>query len=428
MGAVDELIIGLDQRQRAIVRRDYSGPAQLAGTAGTGKTVVALHRLARLARRTTGRLLYLANLPRVQAAAYQRLAPASAHRVEFTTVCVWARDLLLRRGIPSGTNPSTVDEAFARAWARSGQALAGVVADPTYWREEIDHVIKGGGVTTASEYLRLPRHGRRPALSPEQRVSVWDLYCEYQSLLSAAGVRDHNDVLLAATASLRERPLDPPYTAVVADEAQDLGLVGLRLLHEVGGDGPNGLLLVGDGRQAVYPAGGRFSDAGIPIQGRGDVLRVNYRNAVAVRAVARVFGEVGGDAAGPARADGIAEHYVASCPEDHDVELVTALRTCRVAPADIAVLTPTGADAEHYRRVLQAAQIAAVNLADCAGQRVGAVKVGTIRRATGLEFKAVFLPWLRSHPAADGLASRKAFVAVTRAREYVWTGNVVATA
>ena len=40
----------LHPSQRALVERSFSGPARVAGSAGTGKTIVAIHRAVRLAR------------------------------------------------------------------------------------------------------------------------------------------------------------------------------------------------------------------------------------------------------------------------------------------------------------------------------------------------------------------------------------------
>ena len=453
----------LDSRQLSLVRRDYQGPARISGPAGTGKTLVALHRMAWLAERYGGRLLYITfvrNLPRVASAVYRRLAPGSAGQVEFTDVHAWARDLLLRRGIRYHDDREAVDSAFGLAWALRGAPLGTFTAEPRYWREEIDHVIKGRGLATLAEYLRLPRHGRGLRLDHAARTAMWELYQEYEYQLRSSGAADHNDLVLAATEALRGAGPDQPYTAVVADEVQDVNLIGMRLLHALGGDRPNGLLLVGDGQQAVYPMGSGLADAGIPIQGRGDVLRVNYRNSEGVLAVARELDAVNqydGAAGLPLRevtstlSGGATRHYTASSADDHDVELVTALQTCPVGPGDIAVLTPTREAADHYRRVLHAAQIPAVNLADYAGHRIDAVKVGTIRRAKGLEFRAVFLPGqvrsvARSGSAAAGptgawpggdsggwsgedevreLGARHALVGVTRAREYLWTGSVI---
>jgi hypothetical protein len=427
----------LDQRQLDVVRRDYPGPAWISGPAGTGKTVVALHRMARLARRGPGRLLYVTfvrNLPLVASAAFRQLAPESAPRADFTNVHAWARDLLLRRGLGAADGRAAADGAYDDAWSRVGARgrLAVLARDPAYWRDEVDHVIKGGGLTAPEQYLRLPRRGRRLRLDEAARTAMWQLYEEYELRRRERGGMDHNDLLLAAAAELERAPLDPPYAVVVADEAQDMTRVGLRLLHALAGDRPNGLLLVGDGEQAVYPAGSSLSETGIPLRGRGDVLRVNYRNTVEVLAVARQLGAVNRFDADAALAlrdvqatlpGGAAQHYTASTAEDHDVELVTALRTCRVAPGDIALLTRTPEAASHYRQVLHAAQIPAINLADYAGRRTDAVKVGTIRWAKGLEFRAVFLPGCVA--GGDEIGVREALVGLTRARDFVWTGSVV---
>jgi superfamily I DNA/RNA helicase len=399
----------LDPRQLGLVRREYQGPARISGPAGTGKTLVALHRLAWLAERYGGRLLYITfvrNLPQVASAVYRRIAPTSAARVEFVDVHSWAHDLLLRRGIRCDGDRAAVAAAFEAAWHRCGGPLGALAAGSGYWREEIDHVIKGCGLGALEEYLRLPRHGRGLRLDRAARTAMWALYQEYERRLRASGAADHNDLVLAATAELARSGLEQPYTAVVADEAQDVNLVGLRLLHALGGDRPNGLLLVGDGQQAVYPMGSRLADAGIPIQGRGEILRINYRNSEGVLAVARELDAVNhfDEDALPLReveatvAGGATRHYTATTAEDHDVELVTALQTCPVGPGDIALLTTTREAAQHYRGVLHAAQIPAVNLADYTGRRIDAVKVGTIRRAKGLEFRAVFLP---DHGRAD---------------------------
>src|SRR4029077_19230144 len=48
----------LHPEQRQWVERDYAGPARVSGSAGTGKTIVALHRAAHLARKfPDGRVL-----------------------------------------------------------------------------------------------------------------------------------------------------------------------------------------------------------------------------------------------------------------------------------------------------------------------------------------------------------------------------------
>jgi superfamily I DNA/RNA helicase len=80
--------------------------------------------------------------------------------------------------------------------------------------------------------------------------------------------------------------------------------------------------------------------------------------------------------------------------------------------------------------LLQSAGIPAINLEDYSGRPVDAVKVGTVKRAKGLEFKTVLLPRVRPewiNPAerddeAHIIHRRELYVAMTRARDELWVG------
>src|SRR5207247_2305046 len=145
--------------------------------------------------------------------------------------------------------------------------LAEIDPAPRYWRDEIDYVIKGRGLTSFEEYATLHRLRRRTTLRRSHREAVWELYEEYERVRTERGVHDFNDILALALTEARQAPAHLPYGAVIADEVQDLTLIGARLLHGIVGDAPNGLLLIGDGQQAVYPGGFRLTDAGIDIRG-----------------------------------------------------------------------------------------------------------------------------------------------------------------
>ncbi len=530
---IEEWLTFLDPSQLALVTRGYSGPARISGPAGTGKTVVALHRLAYLSRRHAGRLLYVTyarNLPVVQAAAFRRLAPDVARRVEFDNVHAWARSLLAARGRPRHVDRRAVRSAFHLAWTHAGAGgrLERLEPDPEYWREEVDHVIKGRGLICFEQYRDVSRARRRMALAASARLAVWRLYEEYQRRLRDRRAVDHNDVLAAALAEVRSRPPSPGYDVVVVDEVQDLPLLALWLLHALVGDRPDGLLLVGDGQQAIYPGGYRLSEVGIPLRGRVELLRVNYRNAAAVlreacaveapddyddaawfvggdqAAGGPAAGEVPANAAAPAVSPGHTPeghapeaatqarptrgrvgqpvapawwlgrwrpaeagpapggwrlrdvrvacpggrrvHCRASSEAEHDAALVAAIASSGAAPGETAVITETHAQARHYRRVLRAAGIAVMDLADYTGTPSPQVKVGTVHRAKGLEFAAVLLPYLPlalgAEPPGLGLppcdadlpiprgwrdnAPRHRLVAITRARDFVWLGHLAA--
>ncbi|SNQ48015.1 DNA helicase [Frankia canadensis] len=437
----------LHPAQVALARRRFTGPARIAGAAGTGKTVVALHRAAHLARRDGGPVLLVTcagTLPRVLDAGLRRLAgPHVAARVETTSLPGWATGFLRGRDRAVALDPRRARAALRTAWARTGRAsvLAALCDDPRYWSDEIEHVIKGRGVTSYEQYTRLHRHGRRAVLRTRQREAVWRLYEDYERLLAAGGIADRPDLIAAALDEVRRLPPGTDYTAVIVDEAQDLSLVGLRLLHALVGDRPDGLLLVGDGQQSVFPGAFPPQDAGVRLRGRTEVLRVNHRGSRPIAAAARALVDgdphddagvlVGADHHGPVVTprDGPRPHRVV-VPDatSHDQALLAAVGDLvpglaatgppRAAPApggapygappgggfvpprrqDAAVLCASAAQADRYAALLRRAGIPTLPLHRDDGAPGDAVRIGTYLAARGLEFGHVFLPH------ADGAA------------------------
>ncbi|WP_245974027.1 nuclease-related domain-containing DEAD/DEAH box helicase [Thermomonospora umbrina] len=446
---IEQWMTFLHHDQVSVVRRDWNGPARVGGPAGTGKTVVGLHRAAHLAQRTTGRILYVTfvkTLPRVQERLFQSMAPSVPARVEFTGLHSWAQRFLGERDVRLNVRPEAAETAFSRAWLRVGRHSLLTELDPSdrYWRDEVSHVIKGRGLTSLAEYRVIPRHGRRTALQSQHREAVWRLYEEYERLRIAQGVHDFNDLLMTALREVEREPVDPPYTAVIVDEVQDLTLVGVRLLYALVGDAPNGLLLIGDGQQSVYPGGFRLADAGISVMGRAAVLRTNYRNAAPIldTALRLVSGDPFDDLeeSSPNGHRDVELTYhegrvvVAQAADaaDHDRRLVEALS--EAGPAGSAVLCVSNR-VGHYHRLLTAAGFSVLNLEDYDGNPTDAVKLGTYHRAKGLEFKNVFLPHHDTLHMANGhtpvdreraeLARRLLYVGMTRARDHLWLGTVV---
>ncbi|MEV5593972.1 UvrD-helicase domain-containing protein [Streptomyces sp. NPDC052496] len=456
---IEQWMTFLHPDQVALVRRNWGGPARISGPAGTGKTVVGLHRAAHLAQRTTGRILYVTyanNLPRVQATFLKAMSPAVAHRVDFRSLHSWAKEFLSDCGVQVRLHEAKAQTAFSIAWTHVGRdsCLAEIDPAPGYWKEEIDHVIKGRGLTSFEAYAAVPRRRRRASLRRRHREAVWALYEAYEAGRVERGVHDFNDVLSLAHAEAQRGAAQSRYAAVVVDEVQDLTLVGVRLLHALVGDAPNGLLLVGDGQQAVYPGGFRLADAGIDIRGdRGQVLRTNYRNSKQIldAALAVVAEDSFEDIDGlrtPGRRDvdltyhdGHVIRVTRPTPAAHDQALLDALHSLPPgARADTAVLCPSMRAIGHYRRLLERAGIPVCPLENYDGHHVDAVKLGSYRRAKGLEFKRVHLPRhdtaLSPHsyhpdpPAPETQRERtellrsQLFVAMTRARDVLWLGSV----
>lgn len=455
-GPVEEWMTFLHPDQLKLVSTSWSGPARVRGAAGTGKTVVALHRAAYLAERIPEKVLvvtYVKTLPAVLAALCERMSPAAAANIEFTGLHRLAIELLDHAGIGVSISTTRINNAFNAAWAAVGRhsPLARLDERPAYWKEELDYVIKGRGLSDFDEYADLGRVGRRTPMRLEHREAMWDLYREYEQRLHRLGAHDFTDVLIMARDLVRGGELELAYGPVVVDEVQDLNLVGLQLLHAIAGDGPDRLLIVGDGQQAVYPGGFTLAEAGIAVTGRAAVLRSNYRNAaeildVATRVVAAdEFDDLEGVPAAGARdvdvrrTGGTTITVRASGGRSLEAALVTqifeTMESLGVAAGDMAVLVRTRRELERYAEVLARAGIDHVDLREYDGRTSARVKVGTFKRAKGLEFKFVLLPGLDDAPprpwsgeSADSFRERvererrELYVGMTRARDGLWLG------
>jgi hypothetical protein len=445
---IEQWMTFLHPNQIALARRSWGGPARIRGPAGTGKTVAALHRVAYLTGTRPGRVLvtgFVKTLPQVLGNLYRQISADSADRVDFIGLNAWASRFLDSRGIVSRVDSPQVERAWRAAWNNADDRLLDLRPDEPYWRQEVDHVIKARGLREFPDYTRVERLGRKLPLQQVHKAAVWNLYADYQHRLVDAGTLDHNDVLSLAVDELSRHPIEPGYVAVVVDEVDDLNLLGLRLVRALSGDGADSLLLLGDSRQAIYPGGARLHDAGIDVTGRAVVLRDNYRNTAAVlRAAALLAPTVRSvdpddhDAtAVVTREEGrAARWYTGRSLLAHNELLVADLRETarrRGGHAGIAVLCDTRYHVDRYLGLLSEHDIPATPLTRYDGQPVDAVKVGTYKRAKGLDFAAVFMP--RIPPPIDLLRyddpvlaermerrDRELYVAATRARDELWLG------
>ncbi|WP_206556280.1 3'-5' exonuclease [Curtobacterium luteum] len=452
---IEEWMAFLDPSQAKLVRRNFNGPARIRGAAGTGKTVVGIHRAAYLARASTGRVLfatYIGTLPKVLASLFERHAPELVDRVDFVGVHQFATRLLKQRGIRFHVDEREARLAFDDAWNAIGASspLRASRFTRRYWEDEITHVIKGRGLTRFEQYADLARVGRKHGLPVEVRQAVWDLHAAYDRGLRKRGLTDWEDVVLLARDALRERPL-AGYDAVIVDEAQDLSCAMVSLLHSLVGDRPDGLTLIGDGQQTIYPGGYTLGEVGISLAGRGVVLDVNHRNTaeildfakqmVAADSFTDIEGLNGaGDAVSAVTRNGPAPVvHRAAGRADHDgamlARLTEVLRLVGTSHGDVGILTATNQQAHDVMTVLRAAGMPCVSLKDYGGKPADAVKVGTVKRAKGLEFKQVLLAHVRRRLLADAPASmseadrerrelerRELYVGMTRARDGLWVG------
>ncbi len=462
---VEDWMTFLHPDQTKLIRRNFNGPSRIRGAAGTGKTVVGLHRAAYLARSRPGKVLvttYVRTLPTVLSSLLERMAPEVSDKVEFVSVHRFAGRVLSERGIRINTNPVKANSAFKSAWFHVGVKgpLSTIDAKDRYWKEEIDHVIKGRGMTTFESYADSARVGRRRRLTVDQRRAVWDLYRAYEDRLRTAGVHDFADQILLAARSLRDDPITQ-YSSVIVDEAQDLSCAMVGMLYSLVGDESDGFTLIGDGQQSIYPGGYTLAEVGISLAGRGVVMDTNYRNTAEVLAFANamIAGDQFTDIEGAdQRADStkqVPRHGKTpvvvpnKTSTDHDAAMVSHIRSTAseigTSYGDIGVLALTKASVALAVRACKNAGIPTVDLEKYDGKTVDAVKIGTVKRAKGLEFKHVVVPRLTAAQLHSNVSDRRTpagqtaqpndilreraerdrrelYVAMTRARDGLWVG------
>ncbi|BCJ37149.1 hypothetical protein Athai_46520 [Actinocatenispora thailandica] len=453
---IEDWMVYLDPNQESLVRREMSGPARVRGAAGTGKTVVALHRARRLAAAGKRVLVttYVRNLPEVYRELFGRFAP-ECDGVEFSNVHRWALGYLYRNDVRLKIDTEAISRAWGAACRREltdGSALKRAGLTRGYLQQEIEWVIKGRALTSLDDYLKLERSGRGTPLGADQRTALWRLYERYQRELTSRRACDFTDVLLRA-AEVASASSEKPFDCVIVDEAQDLTEAAMRLLSQVVDTGaPDSFLVVGDGQQSVYPGGFSLGTLGIQIRGRSFVLTHNYRNTREIYDLAAAVAEQSGfDDGGTQRESGrrvvrLSRHGAApvlsghDTEDDHDLALCAAIQAAvdgGTGSGDLAVLLPTNVMVRRYRERIESLGLPAQDLTKYNGEPNRYVKVGTYQRAKGLEFKHVFLPRLdpdglheAKQPSEDDdtyaerldLTRRQLFVAMTRARDALWLG------
>ncbi len=463
-GPIEDWMLFLHPEQRAIVDRHYTGPARVRGSAGTGKTVVAIHRAAALAQRDSAPskptilfTTFIKSLPPVFNNLYRRLPNAVPGAVEFVHIDSLANRVCREAGIAPALDPPSIDRAFDAAWrsvVRSGTPLRTSRLTKHYVRDEVGKVIKGRGIDSLDEYLAMERTGRRTRFTSAMRRQTWELREEWDRRLAEAGVIDFPDIVRRARDLARKRSTRT-YESAIVDEGQDFTLVGLQFVQALVApasqpDTPNGLFIVGDGAQKIYPGGFSLAQAGIDVRGNSSVLRANYRNsheiitaAMACTGSAQVddLGEAyrrgDDDARGISTRKGVKPALVRGGDFGGQIRYVaeTAKRLASSASldlGDIGVLAPTKKLVNQAQGGLQAMGVDCQPLTNFVGASASRVKIGTFKRAKGLEFKVVFLLGLgddsfpspkrhwqtpEEYEERRDLETTELFVAMTRARD-----------
>ena len=325
----------LHPSQRLYVEHDYHGPFRLLGGAGTGKTVVAMHRAKRLA----ARLLRSGSRQKVLFTTYSRnLATDIASNLklictadEFNTIDVvnldkLVKDLLMGHGYSgeiwydgSHDHGNDLDAAWRKAITSIGVNDSKLTV--SFFKSELSQVIVPQQVRNAADYMRVLRKGRGTRLNRAQKLAVWQVVETYRRIMQANGAYDVDTAMQNVVSLLTQGDAPRKYAHVVVDEGQDFSTPAYRVIRALVDEGDNDIFIVGDAQQRIYGHTAVLSKCGIRIQGRARKLRINYRTTEQIRSAAdSIFRSSGADVADSVFADvrGIGDASPATTFDDLD--------------------------------------------------------------------------------------------------------------
>jgi hypothetical protein len=404
----DKWTVYLHPSQRGVVEADYVGPARVVGAAGTGKTVVALHRAARMAQLAPDARVLLATFSRPLANELERkvrilLGPSQGviPRVIVTSFQGVADELyqLAHAAKPFVASDAQVRSALDRALSESGLTEFSLRFLASEWRNVVDP----WQVADEEAYASVPRQGRSKRLGAQQRGRLWPIFARARAILSERGMYTWAQVMGDVARHYSARA-EKPFTHIVVDEAQDLGVAELRMMVALSPGGANATFFAGDLGQRIFAPPVSWNALGIDVRGRSTTLKVNYRTSHQIRQTAdRLLPKSVRDADGleDARAGSVST-FNGPVPtvlrySDADSEasaiarVIGALQADGFSPEDIGLFVRSDAEIPRARQAAAQAGVAVLQLSERDEDRAQRLSVGTMHLAKGLEFKAVIV-------------------------------------
>ena len=447
----------LHPTQRKIVRKAYSGAARVLGGAGTGKTVVAMHRAKQLASKCEGqqRILmttFTANLAADIRENLRKICTLEElRRIEVIHLDAWVNQFLRESSFSAQIG---YDDAIDPIWEKAILlANNDLPFEVPFYKEEWNRIVIAQEALTLDKYVKATRNGRGTRLDRKKRIQVWKVFENYQNLMKEYQIRDINTAMYESTKLPQATGSKPRYTSIIIDEGQDFSDNAYRLIRALAGEEhPNDIFIVGDSHQRIYRNHPTLSKCGINVRGRSNILKINYRTTEEIRkhAFALLNGisfddlDDGADIGGKCQSlthgeKPIIENF-GNANDEFDFMLgeVKKLKNSGIALMDICVVARTKKLVDDYIALFTRAGIRSYaikrNKAD--DRSYDGLRVATMHRVKGLEFKYVFIAAVNNRiiplpsainktdpvSEAESITSEKCllYVAMTRAQKGVY--------
>jgi superfamily I DNA/RNA helicase len=401
----DKWAVFLHPAQAELVERSFSGPTRVSGSAGTGKTIVALHRAVHLARVNKSSTVLLttfskalANSLRVKLASLVGREPSIADRIIVKAISAVGYDLYSERfGQPQIAAPAMIRSLIIKA----ASEIEGHRFSTHFLVGEWEDVVDAWQLRSWDEYRDVSRLGRKTRIGGKQRETLWAIYERVRVGLADRHVVTWSDVFGQLTESLTVKGAGP-YTFAVIDEAQDLGVAEARFFAAMAAGRGEGLFFAGDLGQRIFQQPFSWKALGLDVRGRSFTLRINYRTSHQIRlhadrllpaTVSDVDGNTEGRRGTVSMFDGQPPMVEACKDADHECHIVGKWIMDRLqegcAPSEVGVFVRSDAELKRARAAVKAAGARAVELNDKVEVEDGAVAISTMHFAKGLEFRSV---------------------------------------
>lgn len=438
----------LHPTQHKLASGDRSGPVRVLGGAGTGKTVLAMHRAKWLADNRTSdgkKVLFTTFTKNLASDIEQNLrtlcGPSTLAKLEVRNLDAWVHGFMRSRKLEHRIVYDRKQDAALQAWQAAMAVRDTTLELPdNFYEQELEQVVLAQGITNRDQYRTARRTGRESVLSRAKRDAVWPVFEEYRGQLSSRKLKEVDDAYReVAELLLAEDKQAAEFSAIVIDETQDFGPQALRLLRAMTPTGPNDLFFVGDGHQRIYSRHrAAMSKCGIDIRGRSRKLYLNYRTTDEIRRQAVAFLEgcevddlddghdetrrykslSHGPAPSVVSADGL---------EAAAFNVVGFIKAFREDKGDgespsVCVIASSEKHREALSKQVQSAGLTCVTITAQANHSDGrdVVHFATMHRAKGLEFDAVVVVAPQSYfgePEETGNQRKLIYVALTRAKK-----------
>jgi superfamily I DNA/RNA helicase len=396
----------LHPEQRQWVERDYAGPAKVTGSAGTGKTIVALHRAVHLARAHPDSRVLLTTFSDTLASSLQtklrRLVgsePRLGERIDVRSL--ESVGLRLHKALVGPVQ--LVDRAKVKELlAVASVQVSGHKFSLQFLLTEWEQVVDAWQLDSWDSYRDVARLGRMTRLPTAQREVLWAIFERVREALKERGLSTMAGAFTTLAAKLKASTHSPPFDFAVVDEAQDISVAGLRFLAALGVSRPDALFFAGDSGQRIFQQPFSWKSLGVDIRGRSRTLRINYRTSHQIRVQAdRLLGPSLDDVDGNTEVrndtvsvfNGPTPAVRVLSDEDEETHVVAAwlrdMSTAGLLPHECGVFVRSSEQIGRARRAVETAGLLGRVLDEHVETATGFVSICSMHLAKGLEFRAV---------------------------------------